>query len=111
MTEIRMALSNPLRGERRPGTVGKPLPGVEMKLISENSEDVMKEGVPGKIHVRGATVFLEYWKRPEATREAFRVGGCFRTGDIGMVEEGYYRILSRNHPEHYQDWRPQGISA
>ena len=94
MTEIGMALSNPLDGERRPGAVGMPLPGVFVGLWSEQGEPVVGEGVPGEIRVRGATVFLEYWQRPEATRESF-VDGCFRTGDTAIVENGYYRILGR----------------
>ncbi|CAN5725030.1 acyl-CoA synthetase [soil metagenome] len=94
MTEIGMALSNPLRGERRPGTVGMPLPGVEIRLTAEGDAP-LGEGEPGEIEVRGATVFHEYWKRPAATAEAFRDGGWFSTGDVAIVEDGYYRILGR----------------
>jgi len=93
MTEIGMALSNPYRGERLPGCVGKPLPGVEVRLVSENGE-LLGEGVPGEIEVRGPSVFKEYWNRPEATAEAFREG-WFRTGDTAVVEGGVYRILGR----------------
>jgi malonyl-CoA/methylmalonyl-CoA synthetase len=94
MTEIGMALSNPLRGECRPGFVGVPLPGVEVRLVDEEGQEV-EPGSPGEIEVRGPNVFLEYWRRPEATAEAFREGGWFRTGDVAVVEEGYYRILGR----------------
>ncbi|MFZ5817933.1 MAG: acyl-CoA synthetase [Bacillota bacterium] len=94
MTEIGMALSNPLYGERRPGSVGTPLPGVEIRLVDEAGRPV-PEGTPGEIEVRGPSVFLEYWRRPEATREAFREG-WFRTGDIAVVEAGAYRILGRS---------------
>jgi malonyl-CoA/methylmalonyl-CoA synthetase len=93
MTEIGMALSNPLRGERRPGFVGSPLPGVEVRLTGE-SGGVVAPGTPGEIEVRGPNVFQEYWRRPEATREAFR-DGWFRTGDTAVVEDGVYRILGR----------------
>jgi len=94
MTEIGMALGNPLRGERRPGTVGIPLPGVEARLVDEDGSAV-ETGTPGEIEVRGPGVFLEYWRRPEATAEAFREGRWFRTGDVAVVEDGYHRILGR----------------
>ena len=93
MTEIGMALSNPLHGERRPGSVGTPLPGVEVRLVDE-AGGLVPEGVAGEIEVRGPTVFREYWRRPEDTRAAFR-DGWFRTGDEGVVEDGGYRILGR----------------
>ena len=93
MTEIGMALSNPLRGEGIPGTVGTPLPGVEARLVGENgASDV--PGTPGEIEVRGPGVFAEYWGQPEATRDAFR-DGWFRTGDTAVLEKGRYRILGR----------------
>src|SRR5213593_4722174 len=94
MTEIGMALSNPLHGERRPGHVGAPLPGVEARLVDEQGTPVAP-GTPGEIEIRGPNVFLEYWRRPDATREAFR-DGWFRTGDTAVVEDGSYRILGRS---------------
>jgi malonyl-CoA/methylmalonyl-CoA synthetase len=93
MTEIGMALSNPLHGDRVPGTVGKPLPGVEVQLVGENGRPV-SPGTAGEIEVRGPGVFAEYWGNPEVTRAAFR-GGWFRTGDTAVVENGDYRILGR----------------
>jgi len=93
MTEIGMALSNPLRGERTPGSVGTPLPGVEVQLVGENGAPVVP-GTPGEIEVRGPSVFAEYWGQPDATRAAFR-DGWFRTGDTAVVENGVYRILGR----------------
>jgi malonyl-CoA/methylmalonyl-CoA synthetase len=93
MTEIGMALSNPLRGERVPGSVGTPLPGVEVQLVGENGKPVAL-GTPGEIEARGPSVFAEYWGKPEATRDAFR-DGWFRTGDTAVVENGVYRILGR----------------
>lgn len=89
-----MALSNPLRGERRPGHVGLPLPGVEVRLVDEDGQPV-GSGEPGEIEVRGPGVFREYWRRPEATAQAFRDGGWFQTGDVAVVDAGYYRILGR----------------
>jgi malonyl-CoA/methylmalonyl-CoA synthetase len=93
MTEIGMALANPLNGERRPGCVGTPLPGVEVRLVDESGTEV-EPGTPGELEVRGASVFLEYWKRPDETTAAFR-DGWFRTGDVAVVEDGSYRLLGR----------------
>lgn len=94
MTEIGMALSNPLHGQRRPGSVGAPLPSVEARLVDDGGAEV-EPGTPGEIEVRGPGVFLEYWRRPDATADAFRPGRWFRTGDVAVVEDGYYRILGR----------------
>jgi len=94
MTEIGMALSNPLVGERRPGFVGRPLPGVEVRLVGEDHQPV-EAGREGEIQVRGPAVFQEYWRRPEETSAAFREG-WFRTGDIAVEEDGAYRILGRS---------------
>ena len=94
MTEIGMALSNPLHGKRIPGAVGTPLPGVEVRLVDDAGTPVAS-GTPGEIEVRGETVFSEYWRRPEDTRQAFR-DGWFRTGDVAVIENGSYRILGRN---------------
>jgi malonyl-CoA/methylmalonyl-CoA synthetase len=93
MTEIGMALSNPLHGERRPGFVGMPLPGVRARLVDEDGAEV-EPGTPGEIEIAGPGVFLEYWRRPEATAQAF-CDGWFRTGDVAVVDGGYYRILGR----------------
>jgi len=93
MTEIGMALSNPLDGQRRPGFVGQPLPGVEVRLVDENGAPV-SDGTAGELEIRGPNVFLEYWNRPQETTDAFR-DGWFRTGDVAVVEEGSYRLLGR----------------
>ena len=82
MTEVGMALSNPLTGERRPGSVGQPLPGVSVRLLD------------GELQLK-AWVFSGYWKRPEGTRTAF-TDGWFRTGDIAVFEDGAYRLLGRS---------------
>ncbi len=93
MTEIGMALSNPLHGQRRAGFVGTPLPQVEARLVDESGNPV-PPGTSGEIQVRGATVFLEYWNNPTATAKTFR-DGWFCTGDLAVVEDGAYRILGR----------------
>ena len=95
MTEIGMAISNPLRGERRPGAVGQALPQVEIRLRTETGEIVTAENTPGEIQVRGPNVFSEYWGKPAATAECFESDGWFRTGDMAVLEQGYYRIMGR----------------
>ena len=97
MTEIGMALSNPLHGERKPGYVGIPLHGVSVRIVDEEGQEVA-QGTSGEIEVRGPTVFKKYWKRPDETRKSFR-GEWFRTGDVAVVEEGYYRILGRQNTD------------
>ncbi|MCA9138457.1 MAG: acyl-CoA synthetase [Planctomycetales bacterium] len=94
MTEIGMALSNPYQGQRRPGSVGLPLPGVEIRLYGDDGQTIQSEDVAGEIQVRGANVFREYYGRAEATKESF-IDGWFRTGDVAVLEKGYYRILGR----------------
>ncbi len=94
MTEIGMALSNPYDGERRPGAVGQPLPGMQVRLKAESGTIVDEEGVPGEIQVRGPCVFSEYWNLPETSKESFDEG-WFRTGDMAVIETSYYRIMGR----------------
>jgi malonyl-CoA/methylmalonyl-CoA synthetase len=94
MTELGMALSNPLAGERRPGYVGQPLPGVEVRLVDEDGREVA-DGTPGELEIRGPAVCLEYWQRPDDTRDAFR-DGWFRTGDVAVWENGSFRLLGRS---------------
>ena len=93
MTETGMILSNPLHGERRPGFVGNPMPGVEVQLVDESGR-LVGEGAPGEIEVRGPLVFLEHWGRAADTAAAFREG-WFRTGDMAVRENGAYRLLGR----------------
>ncbi|GAB4408554.1 MAG: acyl-CoA synthetase [Microscillaceae bacterium] len=96
MTEMGMALSNPLSGPRKAGSVGFPLPGVEVEIVDEQGQVLTQSGVAGEIRVQGANVFAEYWQKPEATAEVLRKG-WFYTGDIAERDaEGYFRILGRN---------------
>lgn len=95
MTEIGMGLSNAYRGVREPGHVGLPLPGVQLRLVDEQDQPVEK-GTPGEIHIKGPSVFLEYWQKPEATEQAFTQDGWFRTGDRAVLTKINYKILGRN---------------
>jgi malonyl-CoA/methylmalonyl-CoA synthetase len=91
MTETVMNVSNPHDGERRPGTVGFPFPGVEVRL-----DDGGDGSGPGEILLRGPNVTPGYWGRPEATAAAFDAEGWFRSGDIGEHDaDGYLRIVGR----------------
>lgn len=94
MTEIGMAISNPYSGERRAGHIGQPLPGVNIRIVDENENEV-KGAASGEIQVKGLNVFKEYWNKAEATAEAFTADGWFRTGDVASLNEGSYRILGR----------------
>ena len=96
MTEIGMALSNPYDGPRLPGTVGAPLPGVEVRLVDEDGAEVKTEPAQGEIQVKGPGVFKRYWRRESATKEAFTAQGWFRTGDMAERKDGIFRILGRN---------------
>lgn len=93
MTEIGMGLGNPLHGERRAGTVGQPLPGVQARVVDESGSE-LPAGSAGQIEIRGPQVFSEYWQRPAETAASFR-DGWFVTGDEGVVRDGYWRILGR----------------
>ena len=94
MTELGMALSNPYEGERRPGHVGQPLPGVVIKRVSERGEDITDPATPGELAVKSRTAFREYWGNPESTEKAF-ADGWFLTGDIAVIDQDAYRILGR----------------
>ncbi|KAL3631909.1 putative CoA ligase ccl8 [Castilleja foliolosa] len=99
MTEFVMALSNPLNGKRKGGTVGKPLPGVEAKILAEDgSVDANVE--VGELCIKSPSLFKQYWKLPEVTKESFIDGGFFKTGDAARVDEdGYYVILGRTNAD------------
>lgn len=94
MTETNMNTSNPYDGERRAGTVGFPLPGVELRLTDGDTE--VADGDIGQIEVRGPNVFKGYWQMPEKTAEELRPDGFFQTGDLGRLDsDGYLQIVGR----------------
>ncbi|XP_058228081.1 probable CoA ligase CCL8 isoform X2 [Rhododendron vialii] len=95
MTEFVMAISNPLNGIRKGGTVGKPLLGVQAKILPEDESGDDTTGV-GELCIKSPSLFKEYWKLPEVTKESFIDGGFFKTGDAVKVDDdGYYVILGR----------------
>ena len=95
MSEAGMITSNPYDGERRAGTVGFPLPGVDVRVVGEAGQR-LPAGENGAIQIRGANVFSGYWRMPEKTREEFTDDGWFCTGDIGMFDkDGYLSIVGR----------------
>ncbi len=95
MTEIGMGLGQLLHGERRPGTVGVPFPGVQARLLGDTGRE-LADGEAGALQIRGPNLFREYFRRPEATAEAFTADGWFRTGDVAVREGGHYRLLGRS---------------
>ena len=96
MTETIMNLTNPYEGERRPGTVGRPFPGQEARVVDVETREPVPDGEIGEIEVRGPHVFPGYWNRPDATQESFDDEGWFATGDLGSVgEDGYFTISGR----------------
>ncbi len=96
MTETNMITSNPYDGERVAGTVGFPLPGVEVRIADPETGRVLPQGEIGVIELKGPNVFKGYWNMPEKTAAEFRPDGFFITGDLGRVDErGYYHIVGR----------------
>lgn len=96
MTECGMSTSNPLHGERKPGTVGLPLPGVSLRVVDEAGKPV-PVGEIGQIEFKGPNVFQGYWRMPEKTAEEFTEDGFFRSGDLGTIDEdGYVSIVGRD---------------
>ncbi len=96
MTETNMNTSNPYDGERRAGTVGFPLPGVELKITDPDTGATLPDGAAGIIEVRGPNVFQGYWQMPEKTKAELRDDGFFITGDIGEIDsDGYVQIVGR----------------
>jgi malonyl-CoA/methylmalonyl-CoA synthetase len=96
MTETNMNTSNPYAGDRRAGTVGLPLPGVEVVVTDPTTGAVLPQGEVGMIEVRGPNVFKGYWQMPEKTREELRDTGFFITGDLGQFDkDGYLSIVGR----------------
>jgi len=97
MSEAGMILSNPLHGERRVGSVGLPLPGVEVRIVDPETETPLPDGAVGEVQVRGANVCKGYWRQPEKTAAAFTPDGWFRTGDLGLrAPDGYFTLKGRS---------------
>ncbi len=97
MTETGMNLSNPFRGERRVGSVGLPLPGVEARIVDPDNGVTLADGAVGEVQVRGPHVFKGYWRQPEKTAQAFTADGWLRTGDLGLREpDGYITLKGRS---------------
>ena len=92
MTETGMVLSNPLEGERRAGSVGQVLPGMQVRMVNESGEVVNDEG---ELQVKGKNLFSEYWNRKDETKKSFTKDGWFKTGDLVRLTDGYYYIVGR----------------
>ena len=96
MTETAINSSNPIEGERRVGTVGRPLAGIAIE-IRDASGTVLPGGIAGAVHVRGPHVFLDYWGKPDQTAAVKSADGWFETGDIGVLDEdGYLTLIGRS---------------
>jgi malonyl-CoA/methylmalonyl-CoA synthetase len=96
MTETTMLTSNPLDGERRAGTVGIPLPGVDVRVVGDDGATAAA-GEVGGVEVRGPNVFSGYWRRPDLTATEFTADGFFRTGDVGRLDDdGYLHLVGRS---------------
>ena len=95
MSETGMNFSNPLKGKKKPGSIGIPLPGLEVCIVNPATFEEMKAGETGEIWLKGPAVTPGYWQKPEETAKAF-VDGWFRTGDLGRRDdEGYYYLTDR----------------
>ena len=97
MTETNMNTSNPYDGARRPGTVGFPLPGVEIRIADRETGEPVPEGDTGIVEIRGPNVFKGYWRMPEKTAAEFRKDGFFISGDLGRIDDrGYLNLVGRD---------------
>jgi malonyl-CoA/methylmalonyl-CoA synthetase len=96
MTETTMLTSNPLDGDRRAGTVGLPLPGIEVRVVGDDGRP-LATGEVGGVEVRGPNVFAGYWRRPDLAATEFTADGFFRTGDVGRIDDdGYLHLVGRS---------------
>ena len=96
MTETNMNTSNPLKGNRKPGTVGLPLEDVKVRVVDEENNE-LSQGEIGNLQIKGPNVFKGYWEMPEKTKEDFSKDGFFNTGDKGLIDEGgYVSIIGRS---------------
>ena len=97
MSETGMNTSNPLNGERRLGSVGLPLAGVEVRVVNPENDQSLPVGEIGEVQLRGPNIFKGYWKQPQQTVESFTADGWFRTGDLGFLEgDGYLTLCGRS---------------
>lgn len=97
MTETNMNTSNPYEGPRKAGTVGLPLPGIEVRVADPTSGEPLPMGEVGSIEIRGPNVFQGYWQMPDKTRAEFRPNGYFISGDVGLIDaQGYVTIVGRS---------------
>jgi malonyl-CoA/methylmalonyl-CoA synthetase len=97
MTETGMNCSNPLRGERRLGSVGLPLAGVDVRIVQPENDQLLSDGEIGEVQLRGPNIFKGYWRQPQKTAEAFTADGWFRTGDLGFRQpDGYLTLCGRS---------------
>jgi malonyl-CoA/methylmalonyl-CoA synthetase len=95
MSETGMNFSNPLRGKKKPGSIGLPLPGLHARIVNPETFQDVKTGETGEIWLKGPAITPGYWRKPEETARTF-VDGWFRTGDLGRVDdEGYYYLTDR----------------
>lgn len=95
MSEAGVITTNPLMGERKGGTVGRPLDGMQVR-VADGSDRPMPVGEAGGVQIRGTSVFVGYWHMPEKTRAEFSADGWFRTGDVGVLDaDGYLSIVGR----------------
>jgi malonyl-CoA/methylmalonyl-CoA synthetase len=95
MTEIGMAISNPYKGVRKAGFVGLPLPGVQVRLFDNDSGNLAENEDSGEIQIKSPAVFKGYWNRETITAESFTADGWFKTGDLAVCNDGYFKILGR----------------
>jgi len=97
MTETGMNCSNPLHGERRIGSVGPPLPGVDVRIVNSETEEILSDGEIGDVQLRGPNIFKGYWRQPDKTSASFSADGWFKTGDLGFREkDGYITLCGRS---------------
>jgi malonyl-CoA/methylmalonyl-CoA synthetase len=95
MSETGMNFSNPLRGQRKPGSIGLPLPELEVRIVNPDTGVDVEPGQTGEIWLKGPAVTPGYWRKPEETAKAFEQG-WFKTGDLGSVDQdGYYYLTDR----------------
>jgi len=96
MTECSMIASNPYDGVRKPNSVGRPLPGIEVRIVAPNSEELVAAGEVGRIQIRGENLFSSYWRKPQKTAEDMTRDGFFNSGDFGKYDaDGYLYVIGR----------------